>query len=188
MIRRAGEVLYTNALTSAGRWSRPPGAREALLAERLRPWSPTEAGAFHRRLAGSDRRAHDPRLPEDWALAVRRDAERAAALAEPVRRVAQLRQEAPGVDYHRLSAEEHRWIFNVLIAPSLLEGITAQERPVAVYVMGQPGSGKTSVTPMPRRACGAGRPGRACGGLPPGHRRPLRPGAVAHLPGPVHHR
>ncbi|WP_331726456.1 zeta toxin family protein [Streptomyces uncialis] len=162
VVRRAGEVLYTNALTSAGRWSRPPGAREALLAERLRPWSPAETGVFRRQLADADRRTHDPRLPEDWALAVRRHAERAAALAEPVRRVAQPRQEAPGVDYHRLSAEEHRWIFDVLIAPSLLEGITAQERPVAVYVMGQPGSGKTSMTPMLRRAL-RGRPTRISG-------------------------
>ncbi|MEW1551840.1 zeta toxin family protein [Streptomyces tsukubensis] len=162
VVRRGGEVLYTNGLTPAGRWSRPPGARAALLTERSRPWTPAETGVFRRRLADADRRAHDPRLPEDWALAVRRDAERAAALAERVRRVAQPRQDAPGVDYHRLSAEEHRWIFDVLIAPSLLEGITAQERPVAVYVMGQPGSGKTSMTPMLRRAL-RGRPTRISG-------------------------
>ncbi|MFI2214914.1 zeta toxin family protein [Streptomyces sp. NPDC020141] len=162
VVRRAGEVLYTNEHTAEGRWSRPPAAREALLAERLRPWTAAETGAFRRQLADADRRAHDPRLPPDWALAVRRDAERVAAFAEPVRRVAQPRREAPGVDYHRLSAEEHRWIFDVLIAPSLLEGITAQERPVALYVMGQPGSGKTSITPMLRRAL-RGRPTRISG-------------------------
>lgn len=59
--------------------------------------------------AGSSRmptqRTHDPRLPEDWALAVRRNAERAAALAEPVRRIAQPKSEAPGVDHHRLTGE-----------------------------------------------------------------------------------
>ncbi|MFE5097027.1 zeta toxin family protein [Streptomyces sp. NPDC056638] len=162
VVRRAGEVLYANELTPEGRWHRPVGAREALLAERLRPWNAAETGAFRRQLADADRRAHDPRLPEDWALAVRRDGERAAALAEPLRRTAQARREAPGVDYHRLSAEEHRWIFDVLIAPVLLENITPQERPVAVYVMGQPGSGKTSQARVLRRAL-RGRPTRISG-------------------------
>ncbi|GGY79032.1 ATP/GTP-binding protein [Streptomyces omiyaensis] len=152
VVRRAGEVLYANELTTEGGWWRPAGAREALLGERLRPWSAAETGVFRRQLADADRRAHDPRLPEDWALAVRRDGERAAALAEPVRRGVQVRREAPGVDYHRLSAEEHRWIFDTLIAPSLLEGITPQERPVAVYVMGQPGSGKSTTARVLRRA------------------------------------
>ncbi|MGW2600008.1 zeta toxin family protein [Streptomyces klenkii] len=162
VVRRTGEVLYANDLTAEGHWRHPAGAREALLTERLRPWSAAETGAFRRQLADADRRAHDARLPEDWSLAVRRDAERAAALAEPLRRTAQARREAPGTDYHRLSAEEHRWIFNELIAPSLLEGITPQERPVAVYVMGQPGSGKTSLTPMLRRAL-RGRPTQISG-------------------------
>ncbi|MDX5569973.1 zeta toxin family protein [Streptomyces sp. ID05-04B] len=157
VVRRAGEVLYANELTPEGRWRQPAGAREALLGERLRPWSAAETGVFRRQLADADRRAHNPQLPEDWALAVRRDGERAAALAEPLRRGAQARQEAPGVDYHRLSAEEHRWIFDTLIAPTLLEDITPQERPVAVYVMGQPGSGKTSQARVLRRAL-RGRP------------------------------
>ncbi|MEV5203225.1 zeta toxin family protein [Streptomyces sp. NPDC053720] len=162
VVRRAGEVLYANEVTPGGRWLRPVGAREALLAERLRPWDAAETGVFRRQLADADRRAHDPRLPEDWALAVRRDGERAAALAEPLRRTAQARREAPGVDYHRLSAEEHRWIWDMLIAPSLLEGITPQEQPVAVYVMGQPGSGKTSQAQVLRRAL-RGRPTRISG-------------------------
>ncbi|MEW2623597.1 hypothetical protein [Streptomyces sp. NPDC048106] len=93
-IRRAGEVLYANELTPQGHWRHPVGAREALLAERLRPWSAAQTGVFRRQLAEADRRAHDPRLPEDWSLAVRRDAERAAALAEPLRRTAQMRREA----------------------------------------------------------------------------------------------
>ncbi|MFD5473384.1 zeta toxin family protein [Streptomyces sp. NPDC127105] len=162
VVRRAGEVLYANELAPEGRWRQPAGAREALLGERLRPWSAAETGVFRRQLADADRRAHDPRLPEDWALAVRRDGERAAALAEPLRRSAQARREAPGVDYHRLSAEEHRWIFDTLIAPTLLEDITPQERPVAVYVMGQPGSGKTSQARVLRRAL-RGRPTRISG-------------------------
>ncbi|MGW2956328.1 zeta toxin family protein [Streptomyces eurythermus] len=162
VVRRAAEVLYANDLTPEGRWSRPAGAREALLAERSRPWGAAETGVFRRRLAEADRRAHDPRLPGDWALAVRRDAERAAALAEPVRRTAQARREAPGVDYHRLSAEEHRWIFDELIVPDLLARSTPQERPIVVYVVGQPGAGKTRMTPMIRRTL-RGRPVRISG-------------------------
>ncbi|MFI2241218.1 zeta toxin family protein [Streptomyces chrestomyceticus] len=161
VVRRSAQVLYANELTD-GQWGRRPGAREALLAERSRQWSAAETGAFRRQLADADRRAHDPRLPEDWALAVRRDTERAAALAEPVRRVAQPRQEAPGVDYHRLSAEEHRFIFDELIVPDLLARITPQERPVVVYIMGQPGAGKTAMTPMIRRTL-RGRPVRISG-------------------------
>ncbi|MFD5557641.1 zeta toxin family protein [Streptomyces sp. NPDC127068] len=162
VVRRAGEILYANDLDPEGLWRQPSGAREALLGERLRPWDAAQTGAFRRQLSDADRRAHDPRLPEDWALAVRRDGERAAALAEPLRRGAQARREAPGVDYHRLSAEEHRWIFDTLIAPSLLEDITPQERPVVVYVMGQPGSGKTTAARVLRRAL-RGRPTRISG-------------------------
>ncbi|UVN59437.1 zeta toxin family protein [Streptomyces albus] len=162
VVRRAAEVLYANELALDGRWSRPAGAREVLLAERSRPWSAAETGVFRRQLADADRRAYDPRLPEDWSLAVRRNAERAAALAEPLRRTAQARTAAPGVDYHRLSAEEHRWIFDELIVPDLLARSTPQERPIVVYVMGQPGAGKTRMTPMLRRTL-RGRPVRISG-------------------------
>jgi energy-coupling factor transporter ATP-binding protein EcfA2 len=152
VVRRGGEVLYANELAPEGCWRRPAAAREALLAERLRPWDAAETGAFRRQLADADRRAHRPGLPEDWSLAVRRNAERAAAFAEPLRRTAQPRGEAPGVDYHRLSAQEHRWVFDTLIVPDLLERAVPQEKPVVVYVMGQPGAGKTTMTPLVRRA------------------------------------
>ncbi|MFJ1751277.1 zeta toxin family protein [Streptomyces sp. NPDC088116] len=162
VVRRDGEALYANACAADGRWEQSAGAREALLAERSRLWSAAQTGLFRRQLAEADRRAHDPRLPQDWSLAVRRNAERAAALAEPVRRVAQPRSQAPGVDYHRLSAEEHRFIFEALIVPDLLARATAQERPIVVYVVGQPGSGKTRMTPMIRRTL-RGRPVRISG-------------------------
>ncbi|MFG2887592.1 zeta toxin family protein [Streptomyces sp. NPDC048297] len=162
VVRRGADVLYVNERAPGGRWARPPGAREALLAERARKWTPAETGAFRRQLAEADRRAYDPRLPKDWALAVRRDAERAAALAEPVRRIAQPRSEAPGVDYHRLTGEEHRWIFDHLILPVLAERTSPQDRPVVVYLMGQPGSGKTSMTRMVLRSL-RGRPTRISG-------------------------
>ncbi|MEU7222322.1 zeta toxin family protein [Streptomyces chrestomyceticus] len=154
VVRRAAEAaleaVYDNELVPAGYWRRPAGAAQAVLAERRRPWDARETGRFRRQLADADRRLTDPRLPGDWALAVQRDAERAAALAEPVRRIAQPRREAPGVDYHRLSAEEHRWIFDELIVPSL-EHVTPQEDPVAVFVIGQPGAGKTRIARMVRR-------------------------------------
>ncbi|MFF3558251.1 zeta toxin family protein [Streptomyces tsukubensis] len=162
VVRRGADVVYVNELGPDGRWRRPASAAEAVVAERARPWTAAETGSFRRQLADADRRTHDPQLPSDWALAVRRDAERAAALAEPVRRTAQARHQAPGVDYHRLSAEEHRWIFDHLIAPDLVESTMPQERPVAVFLMGQPGAGKTGMTPMIRRTL-RGRPVRISG-------------------------
>ncbi|WPO76314.1 zeta toxin family protein [Streptomyces sp. KN37] len=162
VVRRGADVLYVNELTGPGQWARPPGARETLLAERARKWTPAETGAFRRQLAQADRRAHDPLLPQDWALAVRRDAERAAALAEPVRRIAQPRSEAPGVDYHRLTGEEHRWIFDNLILPDLAARTSPQEKPVVVYLMGQPGAGKTTMTRMILRSL-RGKPTRISG-------------------------
>ncbi|MEU3602276.1 zeta toxin family protein [Streptomyces sp. NPDC006798] len=152
VVRRGADVVYANGPDGTGRWTGPARAAEAVDTERARPWTAAETGAFRRQLADADRRAHNPRLPADWALAVCRDAERAAALAEPVRRTAQPRPDAPGTDYHRLSAEEHRYIFDHLIAPDLLEDLTPQERPVAVFLMGQPGSGKTGMTRMIRHA------------------------------------
>jgi hypothetical protein len=121
-----------------------------------RPWSAQETEAFRRDLARTDQRLHRDLADEDRRLAVQRDAERAAALAEPVRRIAQPRRTAPGVDYHRLSAEEHRWVFDELIAPSYLNNIVGRDDPRAVYVLGQPGAGKLLAARMVRRAM---RPG-----------------------------
>ncbi len=73
--------------------------------EQRRPWSAKETAVFHHALARAEVRLHRD-LPEDERLAVHRDVRRAAALAEPVRRIAQPRRRAPGVDYHRLSADE----------------------------------------------------------------------------------
>lgn len=151
VIRRAAEtaleVVYDNELGPAGHWLRPANAPGAVRAEQHRPWDARETGRIRRQLSAADQRLADPALPEDWTLAVRRNSERAAALAEPVRRIAQPLKEAPGVDYHRLSAEEHQWIYDELILPAL-GPITPQEQPVIVYVMGQPGAGKTRAAQM----------------------------------------
>ncbi|MEU5053532.1 zeta toxin family protein [Streptomyces sp. NPDC021096] len=139
VVRPGPHVLYRNELGPGG-WRRPPAAKDTVVNARSRPWTAAETGHFRRALAQADRHAHDRRLPADWGLAVQRDAERAAAWAEPVRRIAQPRTGAPGVDYHRLSAHEHQWIFDELFAPAHLADIAPQERPAVVYVLGQPGT------------------------------------------------
>ncbi|WP_308343633.1 zeta toxin family protein [Streptomyces sp. MK37H] len=153
VIRRGGqttlEVIYDNELGPGGRLLRPADAPGAVLAELRRPWGARATGRIRRQLVDADRRLADPALPEDWMLAVRRNSERAAALAESVRRIAQPRRDAPGVNYHRLSVEEHQWIYDELIVPSL-GPITGQEQPVVVYVMGQPGAGKTRIAQILR--------------------------------------
>ncbi|MGW7164235.1 zeta toxin family protein [Streptomyces sp. NPDC054884] len=100
---------------------------------------------MHTELAGEDRR-----------LAVQRDSERADAWSEPVRRTAQPTAAPPGVAYHRLSADEHRWIFDELITPTVLAGVTPHDEPRAVYVLGRPGAGKLLAARMVRRARRAG--------------------------------
>lgn len=155
VVRRDGTVLYDNEVTD-GTWRRRPAADRAVSYERSRPWTARETAVFRRELAVADRRVHRELPCEDRRLAVQRDTERAAALAEPVRRIAQPRRRAPGVDYHRLSAEEHRWVFDELIAPTYLSGLVGRDDPQAVYVLGQPGAGKLKAARMVKRAM---RPG-----------------------------
>ncbi|MEG9551666.1 zeta toxin family protein [Streptomyces baarnensis] len=154
VVRRDRTVLYDNELVD-GAWRRRTAAERAVLRERQRPWSAQETAVFHRALAHAEVRVHRD-LPEDERLAVQRDVNRAAAFAEPVRRIAQPRRRAPGVDHHRLSSTEHAWIFDELIAPSYLSGIIDRDDPRAVYVLGQPGAGKLLAARMVRRAM---RPG-----------------------------
>ncbi|MFD4904242.1 zeta toxin family protein [Kitasatospora purpeofusca] len=157
VVRRGMVLLYGNELVD-GAWSRPPGAARALKAERARWWGAAESERFSGELARAERalvRAEDT-VPADRVLAVARDGQRAAALAEPVRRIAQALRRPPGVDFHRLSPAEHREIFDLDIVPLLLDGIVARDKPVAVFVVGQPGAGKTGAALMVKRAM---RPG-----------------------------
>ncbi|MFJ9447179.1 zeta toxin family protein [Kitasatospora sp. NPDC101235] len=165
VVRRGMQFLYSNELVD-GAWVRPPGAARTVEAERARWWSAVETGSFRRSLARAGRELvrAETRLPADRVLAVARDAERAAALAEPVRRIAQPIAEPPGVDYHRLSADEHEWTFQNLVVPGL-GPIVAQEHPVVVYVMGAPGAGKTRASAMVRRALRERRPVWISGGM-----------------------
>ncbi|MCT6782034.1 zeta toxin family protein [Streptomyces sp. CS7] len=154
VVRRDCTVLYDNELVDRV-WRRRVAAERAVVRERQRPWTARETAVFHRALAHAEVRVHRD-LPEDERLAVQRDVGRAAALAEPVRRIAQPRRRAPGVDHHRLSSTEHAWVFDELIAPSYLSGIIGRDDPRAVYVLGQPGAGKLAGARMVRRAM---RPG-----------------------------
>ncbi|MEV7518641.1 zeta toxin family protein [Streptomyces diastaticus] len=151
VVTRDSTVLYDNELVE-GVWRRRPAADKAVVRARSRMWTARETSAFHHQVAHAEVRVHRDVPGEDERLAVVRDAKRAAALAEPVRRIAQPRRLAPGLDYHRLSAAEHRWIFDELIVPSHLSGIVTREAPRAVYVLGQPGAGKTATARMVRRA------------------------------------
>ncbi|MFC9431911.1 zeta toxin family protein [Streptomyces sp. NPDC056987] len=151
VMRRSGEVLYGNEHVAGG-WRRAPGADTALVRGRRLPWTARETTVFRRGLVRADRLVHREDLAPDRRLAVQRDAERASALAEPVRRIAQARSTPPGVDYHRLSPTEHRWTFEELIVPSYLNSITAQEQPVVTYVLGQPGAGKWRAANLVQRA------------------------------------
>lgn len=155
VVTRDGTALYDNELVD-GVWRRRPAADKAVARGRSRAWTARETAAFHQEIARAEVRVHRDVPGEDERLAVVRDARRAAALAEPVRRIAQPRRRAPGVDYHRLSTTEHRWVFDELIVPSYLNGIVTRDDPRAVYVLGQPGAGKLLAARMVRRAM---RPG-----------------------------
>ncbi|MGW0704223.1 zeta toxin family protein [Streptomyces sp. NPDC002867] len=107
VVTRDGTVLYDKLVNGA--WRRRPAADKAVARGRSRAWTARETAAFQHEVARAEVRVHGDVPGEDERLAVVRDAKRAAALAEPVRRIAQPRRRAPGVDYHRLSVAEHRW-------------------------------------------------------------------------------
>ncbi|MFD3931756.1 zeta toxin family protein [Streptomyces sp. NPDC058614] len=160
VLRRDHAVLYDNELTGDGSWLRPAGAPQTLLAERARPWTAPETWRFRRELASASAQQylHPEKITPERSLAVAGGLERAHALAEPVRRIAQPLVLPPGIDYHRLSRDEHAWIFTELIVPTYLRGITAQDRPLALYVMGPPGSGKSRASWALARALRERRP------------------------------
>ncbi|MFD5512137.1 zeta toxin family protein [Streptomyces sp. NPDC127051] len=64
---------------------------------------------------------------------------------------------------YALSSAEHQQIFDEDIVPSFLTGITPQKHPVVVYVLGQPGSGKSRTADMLQRALRARGAIRICG-------------------------
>ncbi|MFF5491545.1 zeta toxin family protein [Streptomyces virginiae] len=152
VVRRGMEPLYDNELTREGIWARPAAAATTARTEQLRPWGARQSRVFRRELTRAEVLVHDERLPADARLAVSRDAERAAAAAEPVRRIAHPLPGPPGTGYHRLGAEEHRWAFDELIAPTHLRRATYRPDPVVVYLVGEYGAGQLMAGRMVRRA------------------------------------
>ena len=155
VVRRGPQPLYDNELAE-GRWSRPPAAVAVARAELTLPWSAAQTRVFGRKLVRAEVLVHDERLPADRRLAVSRDAERAAAAAEPVRRIAHPLPAAPGTGYHRLSRGEHRMAFDELIAPSFLRTASFRPNPLVVYLIADPGARQLEARRMLRRAM---RPG-----------------------------
>jgi pantothenate kinase-related protein Tda10 len=161
VIRRDLQVLYDNEPSG----SSPAGAHRALHAARTRPWTAPETWRFRRQVNGLAQQLHPAASTPERRLAVAGGLERAAAMAEPVRRIAQPLMVPPGVDYHRLSADEHRFVFDELIVPMYLSDITAHDQPVVLYVMGPQGAGKTYTARTLRRVLRARRPTRIEGGM-----------------------
>ncbi|MFF3409065.1 zeta toxin family protein [Streptomyces sp. NPDC002742] len=156
VFRRDLEVLYRNELAS-GRWRRPAAAVRAIRSEWARPWSAQRSWRFRQELSEIQRKLSDLRVSSGQRLMVSGGLERAFALSEAVRRIAQPLIDPPGVDYHRLSAAEHRWIFRTVIVPEL-GAITRHDKPVVVYVVGQPGAGKSELARTIRRSMRHRRP------------------------------
>ncbi|MGR6998886.1 zeta toxin family protein [Yinghuangia aomiensis] len=152
VLRRDHTVLFTNHLAPAGAWAGPAGAVAAVEAEHRRPWSARETVLFRQALAAADRRVWRDIADEDRRLAVQQDVDRAAALAEPVRRIAQPTSRSPGVDYYRLSAGEFRWTWDNLIVPGWLDDLTFEDDPLVTYVVGQPGAGLLDAARLVHRA------------------------------------
>ncbi|MFI8769455.1 zeta toxin family protein [Streptomyces sp. NPDC053792] len=152
VVRRGMEPLYDNELTREGTWARPVAAAITARTEQVRPWGAPQSRVFRRELTRAEVLVHDERLPADARLAVSRDAERAAAAAEPVRRIAHPLPGPPGTGYHRLGAEEHRWAFDELIAPVHLRRAAFRPDPVVVYLVGEYGAGQLMAGRMVRRA------------------------------------
>ncbi|MGW9454219.1 zeta toxin family protein [Streptomyces sp. NPDC055632] len=165
VVRRGLQPLYLNELTDDSSWSRMPAAAQALTGDWARPWTAPETWRFRRQIAGAQQQLHPSVLTPQQRLAVAGGMERAFALAEPVRRIAQPLPGSPGVDYHRLSPSEHTWIFDELIVPMYLSSITPQDDPVTLYVMGPQGVGKSYTARLLRRALRRRRPTRIEGGL-----------------------
>lgn len=161
VVRRDLQVLYDSGAGTAS----AAGAHRALQAARQRPWTAPETWRFRRQVAGLEQQLHPAVSTPERRLLVAGGLERAVALAEPVRRIAQPLTVAPGVDYHRLSADEHAFVYDELIVPLYLNDITPHEQPVTLYLMGPQGSGKSHTAHTLRSVLRARRPTRIEGGL-----------------------
>jgi predicted ABC-type ATPase len=152
----ANGIRYLNRLAPNGSWSRPPRAAQAVAVERMRPWTATESERFHGTVARVGEIARNtPGAAR--RTAVTEDLRRSLRWATPLLRQGGADPDAPqGAGRHRLPAAEHRRIFTDLIVPFHLGEPEPRRHPVAVYVVGQPGAGKTAASTLVLRAM---RPG-----------------------------
>ncbi|WP_331718381.1 zeta toxin family protein [Streptomyces sp. NBC_00624] len=165
VVRRDLQVLYDSGPSNDGAGPSPAGAHQALKTARARLWTAPETWRFRGQVRALEQQLHPSVSTPERRLAVAGGLDRALALAEPVRRIAQPLTVPPGVDYHRLSADEHAFIFNELIVPMYLGSITPHDQPVVLYVMGPQGAGKTHTARTLRRVLRARRPTRIEGGM-----------------------
>ncbi|WP_443334804.1 zeta toxin family protein [Streptomyces sp. CCNWLW230] len=101
VVTRDATALYDNEFVDGAWAAGPPPTRPSLAG--VAAWSARETAGFNDDIARAEVRVHRDVPGEDGRLAVARDARLATALAEPVRRIAQPRRRAPGVDHHQLS-------------------------------------------------------------------------------------
>ncbi|MFJ3770738.1 zeta toxin family protein [Streptomyces sp. NPDC090075] len=156
VFRRDMEVLYRNELI-AGTWKWPTAAAQVVASEQVRPRSAQQTWWFRQELSRIAEQLVDVRVSAVQRLAVRSSPKRVFTLSGPARRIAQPLLPPSGVDNHRLSAGEHREIFRKSIVPALGD-ITAHDAPLVVYVMGQPGAGKSRLARLVRQALRDRRP------------------------------
>ncbi|MFI1734976.1 zeta toxin family protein [Streptomyces acidicola] len=165
VVRRDLQVLYDSGPIAHGAGPSRAGAHQVLKAARARPWTAPETWRFRRQVRALEEQLHPSVSAPERRLAVAGGLERALALAEPVRRIAQPLTVPPGVDYHSLSADEHRFVFDEVIVPMYLGSITPHDQPVVLYVMAPQGAGKTYTARTLRRVLRARRPTRIEGGM-----------------------
>ncbi|MFI6658189.1 zeta toxin family protein [Streptomyces sp. NPDC050523] len=165
VVRRDLQVLYDSGQSTDGAGPSPAGAHQALKAAQARPWTAPETWRFRHQVRTLEQQLHPSASTPERRLAVAGGLDRALALAEPVRRIAQPLTVPPGVDYHRLSADEHAFVYDELIVPLYLNDITPHEQPMTLYLMGPQGSGKSHMAHTLRRVLRARRPTRIEGGL-----------------------
>ncbi|MFJ8957306.1 zeta toxin family protein [Streptomyces sp. NPDC102381] len=159
VLRRDLEVLYDSETAAE------MGAHRALRAALERPWTAPETWTFQRQIAGLEQRLHPVQSTPERRLLVAGGLKRAEALAEPVRRIARPLTVPPGVDYHRLSADEHAFIYDELIVPLYLSNIAPHEQPMTLYLVGPQGSGKSHTAHTLHQVLRARRPTRIEGGV-----------------------
>ncbi|WP_328688033.1 zeta toxin family protein [Streptomyces phaeochromogenes] len=148
----ANGIRYLNRLTPNGTWSHPPRAAQAVAAERTRPWTPTETRRLYDTLGSVGEIAHNT-PGSSRRTAVAEDIRHSLRWAAPLLRRGRADPAAPrGTSWPRLPPAEHHRIFTDRIVPFHLGNPEPRRHPVAVYVVGQPGAGKTAAAIQVLRA------------------------------------